>query len=98
VLKSLAWASRVSWVVEDFNSTRKALFHSTNFGEGIEQVSTIFISGRLHQNGINHHKRTLLLSANYGQKLITATFLMYKFGVMAILSGLNILQMRLVRF
>jgi hypothetical protein len=35
VLKSLAWASRVSWVVEDFNSTRKALFHSTNFGEGI---------------------------------------------------------------
>jgi diguanylate cyclase (GGDEF)-like protein len=36
VLKSLAWASRVSWVVEDFNSTRKALFHSTNFGEGID--------------------------------------------------------------
>jgi hypothetical protein len=36
VLKSLAWASRVSWVVEDFNSTRKALFLSTNFGEGIE--------------------------------------------------------------
>jgi hypothetical protein len=36
VLKSLAWASRVSWVVEDFNSTRKALFLSTNFGEGID--------------------------------------------------------------
>ncbi len=26
VLKTLAWASPVGWVVEDFNSTRKALF------------------------------------------------------------------------
>ncbi|MCX6083047.1 MAG: DNA methylase, partial [Chloroflexi bacterium] len=35
VLKSLSWASRVGWVVEDFNFTRKALFLLTNFGEGI---------------------------------------------------------------
>jgi len=27
--------------VEDFNFTRKALFHSTNFGEGIDQYTSI---------------------------------------------------------
>jgi len=35
--------------VEDFNFTRKALFHSTNFGEGIDYYNYFLSTKRVHK-------------------------------------------------